>query len=173
MMKSTGDLLFLGGVGEDIFGETYTARIAKKDNENKYLLIKMVRDYIRWHETNHRFYEGYDSDKAYLKFLGTTKYGWGAAGFVFAATVINPNFTSKSSFYMRKMNVVLWAMIGYHWGRKKQDFHLLNMMLKMNDYFPLEIKRALQDKDYRHAALFDWENPGRKLFDDATGKSLS
>lgn len=46
-------------------------------------------------------------------------------------------------------------------------------MLKMHDYFPLEVKRALQSKDYRHLTLFDWENPGRKLFDDVTGKSLS
>jgi len=29
MLKGTGDLLFLGGVGEDIFGETYSARIAR------------------------------------------------------------------------------------------------------------------------------------------------
>ena len=50
---------------------------------------------------------------------------------------------------------------------------MLNMMLKMHDYFPLEVKRAMRDKDYRHLALFDWENPGRKLFDDVTGKSLS
>ena len=101
------------------------------------------------------------------------KWLWAFGGFTFAATVVNPNFTARSSFYFRKINVVLFALVGYHWGRKKQDYHLLNMMLKMHDYFPLEIKRALQDKDYRHAALFDWENPGRKLFDEATGKSLS
>jgi len=173
MLKGAGDLFFLGGVGEDIFGETYTARIARQDHENKYLLIKMLRNYIQWHETNGRFYEGYDSDKSHLKMLGAMKWAYGFGGFVFAGTIINPNFTAKSSFYLRKVNVVLWALIGYSWGRKKQDYHLLNMMLKMNDYFPLEIKRALQDKDYRHVALFDWEHPGRKLFDDATGKSLS
>ena len=173
MLKGTGDLLFLGGVGEDVFGETYTARIARRDPENKYLLIKMLRDYIKWHESNGRFYDNYNSDKTKLQFLGAMKYAWATSGLCFAATIINPNFTSKSSFYLRKFNVVLWAMIGYQWGLKKQDYHLLNMMLKMHDYFPLEIKRALQDKDYRHVALFDWENPGRKLFDDVTGKSLS
>ena len=46
MLKSTGDLLFLGGVGEDIFGETYAARIIRPDPENKYLLMKMLRNYI-------------------------------------------------------------------------------------------------------------------------------
>ena len=143
MLKSSGDMFFLGGVGEDIFGETYAARIARSDPENKYLLIKMLREYIQWHESNHRFYDGYESDKRKLHFLGAAKWGWAFGGFCFAGTIINPNFTAKSSFYMRKVNVVLWALIGYHWGRKKQDYQLLNMMLKMNDYFPLEIKRAL------------------------------
>jgi len=54
------------------------------------------------------------------------------------------------------MNVVLFSMIFYAWGRKKTEQHLLNMMLKMNDYFPLEVKRALATKDYRYMALFDW-----------------
>ena len=103
----------------------------------------MLREYIQWHEKNHRFYEGYEYDKSKLKFFGGMKYVWGFTGFTFAATIINPNFTSKSSFYMRKINLFMWTIIGYAWGRKKQDYHLLNMMLKMNDYFPLEIKRAL------------------------------
>ena len=50
MIKGVGDLFFLGGVGEDIFGETYTARIARPDPTNKYLLMKMLREYITWHE---------------------------------------------------------------------------------------------------------------------------
>ena len=44
-------------------------------------------------------------------------------------------------------------------------------MLKMNDYFPVEVKRALMDKDFRHLALFDVNS--RQLFDKQTGKSLS
>ncbi len=119
MLKGTGDLLYLGGVGEDIFGETYAARIARPDPENKYLLTKMLREYIQWHEKNARFYDGYEADKKKLLFLGASKWAWGFAGFCFAGTIINPNFTSKSSFYMRKVNVVLWALIGYAWGRKK------------------------------------------------------
>ena len=49
------------------------------------------------------------------------------------------------------------------------------MLLRMNDYFPMEIKRALRDKDFRHIALFDLDQveKERKLFDDVTGKSLS
>ena len=101
------------------------------------------------------------------------KWGWTFAGFSFGAICVNPNFTKRNSFYLRKFNVLAFAMIGYAWGRKKQDYHLLNMLLKMNDYLPLEVKRAMSAKDYRHLALFDWENPGRQLFDETTGKSLS
>ena len=45
----------------------------------------------------------------------------------------------------------------------------------MNDYFPMEIKRALRDKDFRHIALFDLDEAEKKrqLFDTVTGKSLS
>ena len=72
------------------------------------------------------------------------RYFWAAAGVSFAAIIVNPNFTSKfQSFYLRKFSCVFFGLIGYHWGRKKHDFQLLNMMLKMHDYFPLEIKRAL------------------------------
>ena len=48
-------------------------------------------------------------------------------------------------------------------------------MLSMNDYFPMEIKRSLQDKDFRHLALLDLEesNKSRQMFDPITGKSLS
>ena len=71
------------------------------------------------------------------------KWAWAFSGFCFAGIIINPNFTSRNSYYLRKINVVLFALIGYSWGRKKQDAVLLNMMLKMNDYFPYEVKRAL------------------------------
>ena len=46
MMKGASDLLYTGGVGEDIFGETYAGRIASQDHDNKYLLTKMLREYI-------------------------------------------------------------------------------------------------------------------------------
>jgi hypothetical protein len=40
MIKSSGDLFFLGGVGEDVFGETFAGRIARPDPVNKHLLFK-------------------------------------------------------------------------------------------------------------------------------------
>ena len=47
------------------------------------------------------------------------------------------------------------------------------MLLQMYDYMPIEVKRTMQSKDFRHLALFDYRNPGRQLFDEKTGKSLS
>ena len=63
MMKAASDLLFIGGVGEDIFGETYTARIARVDEVNKHLLMKMLKEYVQWHEKNGRFHDEYEADK--------------------------------------------------------------------------------------------------------------
>jgi hypothetical protein len=100
MLKGVSDLLYTGGVGEEIFGETYIGRIARQDYDNKYLLTKMHREYIKWHEKNASFYDNYDYEKKKLYFLGAMKYAWAFGGFVFAGTIINPNFTSKSSIYM-------------------------------------------------------------------------
>lgn len=120
MLHSIGDRFFPGGVGADIFGETYTGRINQYDHNNKYLLIKMMREYIQWHEQNHRFYDGYDYDKKKLAFLSKMKWVWAAGGFCFAGVVVNPNFTSKfGAFYLRKISVVMWTLIFYAFGRKK------------------------------------------------------
>ena len=144
MIKNLGDTFFLGGVGEDIFGESYRAQIARQDPVNKHLLMKFLREYIHWHETNGKFYDGYQHDKRKLHFLSAMRWAWAGAGVSFAAIIINPNFTSKfQSFYLRKFSCLLFGLIGYHWGRKKMDYHMLNMMLKMHDYLPLEVKRAL------------------------------
>jgi hypothetical protein len=37
-------------------------------------------------------------------------------------------------------------------------------MMKSNDYYPLEVKRCLQDKDFRHLVDVDFENPSRVLY---------
>ena len=76
---------------------------------------------------------------------------------------------------MRKISIVGFGLIGLAFAKRFQEDHIVMMMLRMNDYFPLEIKRALQDKDFRHLALFDLDEAkkSRPMFDPATGKSLS
>ena len=46
MIQSPADPWFPGGIGEDIFGETYAARILRQDVNNQHLLMKMLREYI-------------------------------------------------------------------------------------------------------------------------------
>ena len=65
------------------------------------------------------------------------------------------------------------AIFGYTFGRKVYLDHMTLVNLKMYDYFPMEVKRALRTQDYRYLELFDYKNPGRELFDPETGKSLS
>ena len=100
-------------------------------------------------------------------------WGLALAGAGFAAVVINPNFTQRRSYYVRKIVPLLTGTIAYQWGYRCENVHMTNMLLQMNDYFPLEVRRAMQTKDFRHLQTFDYKNPGRQLFDEKTGKSLS
>ena len=82
--------------------------------------MKMLGEYIKWHEQNHRFYDGYEYDKKKLNVLSYMKWGWAGAGVCFAGIVVNPNFTSKyGAFYLRKFSIVIWGLIFYSFGRKK------------------------------------------------------
>ena len=66
-------------------------------------------------------------------------------GIMFAGTVWNPNFVKRRSWYMRKIAIATWGVIGFNFGRKFYVDQITFTMLRMNDYFPLEVKRALQD----------------------------
>lgn len=172
-MYSFSDTFFPGGITEDVFGDSHTGQNRSTDKLNKHLFLDMARDYVKWQSTNHRFHDNFDADKARYHRLNRGQYAWAGLGIAFAGMVINPNYTSSRAFYLRKLNVLFFAWAGWSWGRKLKDDHTTLTLLRMNDYFPVEVKRAFESKDYRHFALFDWENPGRQLFDKDTGKSLS
>ena len=74
---------------------------------------------------------------------------------------------------MRKLNPILWGAIGLQWGVKKEGDHLTNMMLRMNDYFPFEVRRCLETKDFRYLQTFEYESGNATHFDPTTGKSLT
>ena len=97
------------------------------------------------------------------------------AGILFAGTVWNPNFVKRRSYYMRKFSIFGFGLIGFNLGVRYLEDHITCTMLRMNDYLPMEIKRALQDKDFRHIALLDLDETkkSRPMFDEKTGKSLS
>ena len=154
------DYMFPGGSTDDLFGDGLAGRPNSYDPQNKRLFLNMMKQYVSWHEENHRFYEGYQDDKTYLKWLNTKQYLWAFGGILFMGMVFNPNYTSSRAFYLRKLNVAFGAYAGYAYGRKCKDDQLSLMLLKMNDYLPMEIRRAFESKDYRHIAMFDWKNPG-------------
>ena len=162
-----------GSIGGDLFGDPASFRVKFRDDLNEYLFMTMIKEYVKWHETNHRFHDEYHSDRKWLNYYYYTRFFWAFVGFSFAGMVINPNYTLPKSFYLRKINVFIFAFAGYAYGIRNYNNHYTLMQLRMNDYFPMEIKRALRTQDYRYLALFDYKNPGRQLFDEVTGKSLS
>ena len=118
----------------------------------------MLRNYVTQHlAAGYKFHPEYESDASYCRTLKRMAYMGGIAGVVFAATVVNPNYLSRRSYYLRKIQCVLWGTIGYNLVNRYYEDQVTFTMLRMNDYFPMEIKRALRDKDFRHIALFDLE----------------
>ena len=172
-MSQSRDGIFMGGIGSDVFGEHTTGRNFRQDSVNDFLRDKYLREYLNWHRANARFYEGFESDLAYVKFCWYQKWGMALGAAAFAAVVINPNFTKRRSYYGRKLIPFMFGLVTYQYGYRNENVHMTNLLLKMNDYLPLEVRRTMQTKDYRHIACFDYRNPGRQLFDEQTGKSLS
>ena len=163
----------MGGIGSDIFGEHNAARRNMIDPVNDHLRNKYLAEYIQWHRANHRFYDGFESDMTKQKMMRFQTWAYTLGAVAFAAVIINPNFTKRRSYYVRKLVPLGFGIVGYQYGYRNEGMHWMNMLLQMNEYLPLEIKRAMQTKDYRHIAAFDYKNPGRQLFDQETGKSLS
>ena len=62
---------------------------------------------------------------------------------------------------MRKIAILGWGIVGYNLGRRYYEDHVTKTMLRMNDYFPLEVKRALQDKDFRHMFLLNMDEESK------------
>jgi hypothetical protein len=44
---------------------------------------------------------------------------WAAVGFVFAGVIWNPNFTSRNSYYLRKLSPLFFGFIGYQFGQTR------------------------------------------------------
>ena len=142
---------------------------------NKDLFLQTLRNYVKWQRSNGTFHSEFEKDLKRLQWANQRQYVCAAGGILFAGTVWNPNFVKRRSWYMRKIAIFGWSIVGYNLGRRYYEDHVTKTMLRMNDYFPLEVKRALQDKDFRHMFLInmDEESKTRQFFDPATGKSLS
>ena len=164
---------FPGGVGSDIFGEHDTARLPYEDPINAHLRNQYLLNYFQWHFANQKTSPTFQKDLNSLYWAQKMTPVYGIAAFCFAAIVINPNYTRRRSMYLKKFNCFLFAAIGMAWGYKRETELCTNLMLRNYDYLPLEVKRVLATKDYRHMVGFNYENPSRQLWDEKTGKSLS
>ena len=172
-MSAGRDGIFLGGIGSDIFGEHNVARNLVIDTTNDYLRNKYLKDYMQWHKENHRFHDNFESDIFKQKMLWYQKWMYAFGSAAFAAIVINPNFTRRRSYYARKLIPFTFGLVAYQYGYRNENVHMTNMLLQMNEFLPLEVKRTMETKDFRHVANFDYRSPNRQLFDEKTGKSLS
>ena len=170
MPNETGP--FYGGIGSDVFGEVATGQVDHQDAVNDYMRTKSLKEFFTWKAQNGGFYEGYQKDLNKVRMAHLMTFVYGGAGATFAMTVLNPNFTKRRSWYVRKFNVALFFYIGMAWGKKLESDSVTSLMLKTYDYCPFEVQRTLQTKDFRYMMFFDYKNPDRKLYDDRTGKSI-
>ena len=116
------------------------------DPMNEDLFLRMLRNYVKQHQAmGNKFHPEFESDLNRLKMLKGVSYAGALGGFMFAATVINPNFIKRRSWYMRKIQLFAWGVVGYNLGHRYYTDQMTFTMLRMNDYFPVEVKRALRD----------------------------
>ena len=162
----------LSGMGEDIFGETSRAQLEVDDPVNDFLLKKSLREFFAHQDQDRQFADKFMWEKIRLSHAKFGTWLWGGVGAAFAATVINPNFTKRQSYYVRKFNILIGFAAGAQFAVRGQNDAALILMLKKWDYQPYEVRRAMQTKDFRYMAMFDYKNPDRKLYDDKTGKAI-
>lgn len=167
----TRDGIWMGGVGSDIFGEEATARQQQEDPVNTHMRTMYMTEWWKWAQTNQHLHPDTENDISKLKRI--QKYWtpvYALAGIVFAGVVYNPNFTSRNSFYLRKMTPVFFGAIGLQWGFTQFNKLQINIMLKNADYYPYEVRRTLHSKDYRYMVGFDFT---KAKYDEVSGKCIS
>ena len=89
------------------------------DPMNEDLFVRMMKNYRKQHlALGYKFHPDFDKDMSKLNRLKYTSYAGALGGFTFAATVINPNFIKRRSWYARKIQLFAWALIGYNLGNR-------------------------------------------------------
>ena len=131
--------------------------------------------YLAQQRATGNMYPEFDADVRRVQWYSQSRYIYAAIGAVFALTVWNPNFIRRRAWYMKKVSLGIWTLIGWQYGRKWYNDEMTFTLLKAYDYLPLETKRAMMDQDFRHLALFDLDevDKSRPMWDPETKKSLS
>jgi hypothetical protein len=96
-------------------------------------------------------HKDFDKDLSKIWWLNNVyKPLYGLIGVAFAGIIFNPNYTSRHSYYLRKFTPLFFGAIGWQFGLAQHNKQITMTMMKSNDYLPLEVRRTLQDKDFRH-----------------------
>jgi hypothetical protein len=141
------------GHGGDIFGDIQSGRGPRFDYDNDTQLNECLIDYINWHRTELKFYEKFDYDLGRAARLKMMNYFWAGLGVGFAGIFFNPNYTSRNSFYLRKITPIVFGMAGWQYGYTKYSNHVNKTLMRITPYLPRVVRRSLESKDFRHIAL--------------------
>merc|ERR1740117_101528 len=108
-------------IGEDVFGEEFAGREKVYDPQNKDLFLKMLKNYKDWSLKTGNCSPTLENDIAWIQRYNLMKWAFFGLGAVFALTVVNPNFVKRRSWYLRKINVVVFGTIGYTYIQRYQE----------------------------------------------------
>ena len=105
-------------MGEDVFGAHRAAQEEVVDTMNKDLFLTTLNNYVRWSTRQGHFHPEMQRDLTKINRARLNQYAGAGAGILFAGTVWNPNFVKRRSWYMRKIAVVGWGLVGFSLGRR-------------------------------------------------------
>ena len=66
----------------------------------------------------YKFHDEFEADVRRIRFLEKVCYLGAGAGFVFAATVVNPNYIKRRAWYLRKFSLFFFSCAGYSLGHR-------------------------------------------------------
>ena len=102
-----------------------------------------MTEYLLWARKNNCLGKEFEKDLSKIRRARYYTYLYTTFGVVFAGVIYNPNYTSRHSFYLRKMTPIFFGLIGYAFGHAQESKLITSTMLRMNDHLPLEVKRTL------------------------------
>ena len=119
----------MGGIGSDVFGEHNAAQNGAKDRVNDFLRDKFLREYLVWHRANGRFHDSFEDDLKAQKRAYYNKWIMTGSSALFAAVIVNPNFTRRRSYYARKIIPAMFGLVAYQYGYRCENLAMTNLLL--------------------------------------------
>ena len=134
--------IFRQSINENIFTDS-SGKESMSDFQNRHLYPKMMGIYLNQQVATGNMYPEFQADVKRINYYSNMMYVYSGIGALFALTVWNPNFIRRRAWYMKKISLGIWTLIGWQYGRKWWNDEMTFTMLKAYDYLPLEAKRAI------------------------------